>query len=144
MLNRVWRADSPLLPPKKAAALVRRGTRGAGALTYPWAAATHPDPTGSRFRVLRAALLKYDRLEGLFLDQSCARHTALLRASPAPPLPSSFLRDAGRPLPAPKRPAADRERGGFQGPWGSIEAEADQIEGKLAQMSPHETKTSQN
>ena len=61
---------SPLLSPKEAEAVVRRGDRSLGALTYPWAAATHPDPTGSRFRMLRKALLIHDYIEALFLDQS--------------------------------------------------------------------------
>jgi len=34
--------QSPLLSPEEAVALVRRGTRSAGALTYPWCASPHP------------------------------------------------------------------------------------------------------
>ena len=59
-------ALTPFLSPKSAAALLRRGDRSAAALTYPWITVTHPDPIGSRLRVMRNALILYDYIEALF------------------------------------------------------------------------------
>ena len=75
-----------LLSPEEAVVVVRRGDRSLGALTYPWAAATHPDPTGSRFQMLREALLIRDYIEGLFVDQCCLyQHTRGGRRTTPPP-----------------------------------------------------------
>ena len=60
---------SPLLSPQEAAALVERGDRSIGALTYGWLSPGDPDPDGSRFRVLRRALMGMAiRIEALFWD----------------------------------------------------------------------------
>jgi hypothetical protein len=62
-------SPSPLLSPQEAAALVERGDRSIGALTYGWLMAGNPDPKGSRFRVLRRALERLAiRIEALFWD----------------------------------------------------------------------------
>jgi hypothetical protein len=60
-------SPSPLLSGEEAAALVRRGDRSIGALTYGWLMSGDPDPAGSRIRVLRRAL-KVIRIEALFWD----------------------------------------------------------------------------
>ena len=60
---------SPLLSPQEAAALVERGDRSIGALTYGWLSPGDPDPDGSRIRVLRRALMGMAiRIEALFWD----------------------------------------------------------------------------
>ena len=60
---------SPLLSPQEAAALVERGDRSIGALTYGWLSPGDPDPDGSRMRVLRRALKgMLIRIEALFWD----------------------------------------------------------------------------
>jgi hypothetical protein len=60
---------SPLLSPQEAAALVRRGDRSIGTLTYGWLSPGDPDPDGSRIRVLRRALMGMAiRIEALFWD----------------------------------------------------------------------------
>ncbi|KOO30621.1 hypothetical protein Ctob_005934, partial [Chrysochromulina tobinii] len=62
-------SPSPLLNPQEAVALVERGDRSIGALTYGWLMAGDPDPKGSRFRVLRRALKRMAiRIEALFWD----------------------------------------------------------------------------
>ena len=62
-------SPSPLLSGEEAAALVRRGDRSIGALTYGWLSPGDPDPKGSRFRVLRRALKGMAiRIEALFWD----------------------------------------------------------------------------
>ena len=62
-------SPSPLLSGEEAAALVRRGDRSIGALTYGWLSPGDPDPKGSRFRVLRRALMGMAiRIEALFWD----------------------------------------------------------------------------
>ena len=58
---------SPLLSPQEAAALVERGDRSIGALTYAWLSPGDPDPDGSRIRVLRRALTSL-AIEALFWD----------------------------------------------------------------------------
>ena len=58
---------SPLLSCKEAAALVERGDRSIGALTYGWLSPGDPDPDGSRMRVLRRALARL-AIEALFWD----------------------------------------------------------------------------
>ena len=47
--------DSPLLSPEEAVALVRRGDRSVGALSYGWLSAGDPDPVGMRMAVVRRA-----------------------------------------------------------------------------------------
>ena len=60
---------SPLLSPQEAAALVERGDRSIGVLTYGWLSPGDPDPDGSRIRVLRRALAgMVIRIEALFWD----------------------------------------------------------------------------
>jgi hypothetical protein len=62
-------SPSPLLSPQEAAALVGRGDRSIGALTYGWLSPGDPDPDGSRIRVLRRALKGMAiRIEALFWD----------------------------------------------------------------------------
>jgi hypothetical protein len=62
-------SPSPLLSPQEAVALVERGDRSIGTLTYGWLSPGDPDPDGSRFRVLRRALLGMAiRIEALFWD----------------------------------------------------------------------------
>ncbi len=62
-------SPSPLLSPQEAVALVERGDRSIGALTYGWLSPGDPDPKGSRFRVLRRALMGMAiRIEALFWD----------------------------------------------------------------------------
>jgi hypothetical protein len=62
-------SPSPLLSPQEAVALVERGDRSIGTLTYGWLSPGDPDPKGSRFRVLRRALMGMAfRIEALFWD----------------------------------------------------------------------------
>jgi predicted DNA-binding ribbon-helix-helix protein len=62
-------SSSPLLSPQEAVALVERGDRSIGTLTYGWLSPGDPDPKGSRFRVLRRALMGMAiRIEALFWD----------------------------------------------------------------------------
>jgi hypothetical protein len=62
-------SPSPLLSPEEAAALVERGDRSIGTLTYGWLIPGDPDPDGSRIRVLRRALMGMAiRIEALFWD----------------------------------------------------------------------------
>jgi len=62
-------SPSPLLSCEEAAALVERGDRSIGALTYGWLSPGDPDPDGSRVRVLRRALMgMVIRIEALFWD----------------------------------------------------------------------------
>ena len=68
-IERSGASPSPLLNPREAAALVERGDRSIGTLTYGWLSPGDPDPDGSRFRVLRRALLGMAiRVEALFWD----------------------------------------------------------------------------
>ena len=60
--------ESPLLSPSEAAELVRRCTRGMGALSYGWALAGDPDPAGERLALLRRTLAAHPHIEGLFWD----------------------------------------------------------------------------
>ena len=66
-LEKSGASPSPLLSPREAAALVRRGDRSIGALTYGWLMSGDPDPAGSRIRVLRRALARL-AIEALFWD----------------------------------------------------------------------------
>ena len=66
-IERSGASPSPLLSPREAAALVRRGDRSIGALTYGWLSPGDPDPDGSRMRVLRRALARL-AIEALFWD----------------------------------------------------------------------------
>jgi hypothetical protein len=68
-IERSEASPSPLLSCEEAAALVERGDRSIGALTYGWLMSGDPDPKGSRIRVLRRALKRLDiRIEALFWD----------------------------------------------------------------------------
>jgi hypothetical protein len=68
-LERSGASPSPLLSPQEAAALVERGDRSIGVLSYGWLSQGEPDPKGSRFRVLRRALKgMVIRIEALFWD----------------------------------------------------------------------------
>ena len=60
-------SPSPLLSCEEAAALVRRGDRSIGTLTYGWLMSGDPDPAGSRIRVLRRALKRLN-IKALFWD----------------------------------------------------------------------------
>ena len=66
-LEKSGASPSPLLSREAAAALVRRGDRSIGALTYGWLMSGDPDPAGSRIRVLRRALARL-AIEALFWD----------------------------------------------------------------------------
>jgi predicted DNA-binding ribbon-helix-helix protein len=62
-------SSSPLLSPQEAVALVERGDRSIGTLTYGWLSPGDPDPKSSRIRVLRRALMgRAIRIEALFWD----------------------------------------------------------------------------
>ena len=74
-------AEQPLLRPEEAAALVRRGDRSAGALTYGWLCPGEPDPAGSRVTLVRIALEENMHIEGLFWECVC-RPPDLARAPP--------------------------------------------------------------
>jgi hypothetical protein len=68
-LEKSGASPSPLLSPQEAAALVERGDRSIGTLTYGWLSPGDPDPDGSRIRVLRRALMGMAiRIEALFWD----------------------------------------------------------------------------
>jgi hypothetical protein len=68
-LEKSGASPSPLLSPQEAAALVERGDRSIGTLTYGWLSPGDPDPDGSRIRVLRRALKGMAiRIEALFWD----------------------------------------------------------------------------
>jgi hypothetical protein len=68
-IERSGASPSPLLSPQEAAALVERGNRSIGTLTYGWLSPGDPDPKGSRIRVLRRALMGMAlRIEALFWD----------------------------------------------------------------------------
>ena len=68
-IERSGASPSPLLSPLEAVALVERGDRSIGALTYGWLMSGDPDPDGSRIRVLRRALKGMAiRIEALFWD----------------------------------------------------------------------------
>jgi predicted DNA-binding ribbon-helix-helix protein len=68
-IERSGASPSPLLSPQEAAALVERGDRSIGTLTYGWLSPGDPDPKGSRIRVLRRALMGTTiRIEALFWD----------------------------------------------------------------------------
>ena len=75
---------SPLLRPSEAAALVRRGSRSAGALTYGWLSPGDPDPDGHRLLVLRQTLAERPYIRGLFWE-CAARRLARLAAAATPP-----------------------------------------------------------
>ena len=60
-------SPSPLLTPQEAVALIRRGDRCVGVLTYGWLSPGDPDPAGSRIVVLRRALTGL-AIEALFWD----------------------------------------------------------------------------
>ena len=66
-LEKSGASPSPLLSREAAAALVRRGDRSIGALTYGWLMSGDPDPAGSRIRVLRRALKRLN-IKALFWD----------------------------------------------------------------------------
>ena len=93
-------SPSPLLSPQEAAALVRKGTRSAGALTYGWPLASNPDPTGERVEVMKRALEQNPHIEGFFWEYAfahrprplCAhsRQTRELLSSTSPPRVSTF------------------------------------------------------
>lgn len=61
-------SPSPLLAPDEAVALMRRGTRSIGALTYGWLAPHDPDPAGVRVRIVRKTLTECPYLLALFWD----------------------------------------------------------------------------
>ena len=63
-----WDPTQPLLSPAEAVALVRRGDRSAGALTYGWPTRAHPDPTGERLAILRRALVDHPHIEAIFWE----------------------------------------------------------------------------
>ena len=61
-------SPTPLLRPEEAVALIRRGDRCVGSLSYGWLMAGEPDPAGTRIRVVRQALLELPHIEALFWE----------------------------------------------------------------------------
>ena len=59
---------SPLLSPEEAVALIRRGDRSVGSLTYGWVSPGEPDPAGERLAVLRRTLREYPNLAAVFWE----------------------------------------------------------------------------
>jgi len=62
------RAESPFLSAEEAVALLRRGTRGVGALTHGWLSPGECDPDGARLDMMLAALDEHLHIEGVFWD----------------------------------------------------------------------------
>jgi hypothetical protein len=62
------RAESPFLSAEEAVALLRRGTRGVGALTHGWLSPGECDPDGARLDMVLAALDEHPHIEGVFWD----------------------------------------------------------------------------
>ena len=59
---------APLLSAADAVALIERGDRSVGALTYGWLTPCDPDPLGARIEVLRAALIQLPHIKAFFGD----------------------------------------------------------------------------
>eukprot|EP00900_Chrysochromulina_parva_P004336 jgi/Chrpa1/13903/Chrysochromulina_OHIO_Genome00006180-RA len=59
---------SPFLSAEEAVALLRRGTRGVGALTHGWLSPGECDPDGARLDMVLAALDEHPHIEGIFWD----------------------------------------------------------------------------
>ena len=59
---------SPLLQADEAVALVRKGNRGVGVLSYPWLSPGDPDPEGRRVQVLQRTLAVRPHLEAFFWE----------------------------------------------------------------------------
>ena len=112
LLNKIF--DGALLPPKEAAALVRRCDRSVGALTYGavrvrtnhcngppyaspacvcgagWLSPGDPDPAGQRLQVVRRALAQNPHIKGLFWECAHAQSNRVRhRAAETPRLPCS-------------------------------------------------------
>ena len=62
------RAESPFLSAEEAVALLRRGTRGVGALTHGWLSPGECDLDGARLDMVLAALEEHPHIEGVFWD----------------------------------------------------------------------------
>ena len=75
----------PLLTPQEAVALIRRGNRSVGALTYGWLSPGDPDPVGDRLEVVRRALEQNEHVEALFWDYASLFQVCAIRGfTPAP------------------------------------------------------------
>ena len=61
-------SGSPLLSDQEAVALLMRGDRSVGALTYGWLTPDDPDPLGARIEILRAALTQLPHIKAFFWD----------------------------------------------------------------------------
>ena len=61
---------SPLLSGAEVVALIRKGNREVGALSYGWLLPWDPDPTGARMTLLRSALVERPHIKALFWDQA--------------------------------------------------------------------------
>ena len=61
-------SGSPLLSDQEAVALLMRGDRSVGALTYGWLTPGDPDPLGARIEILRAALAQLPHIKAFFWD----------------------------------------------------------------------------
>ena len=59
---------SPFLSATEAVALLRRGTRSIGVLSYGWLSAGDPDIVGERIQLLRATLAEATYIEALFWE----------------------------------------------------------------------------
>ena len=61
-------ARSPLLNASEAVALIKRGDRSVGAMTYGWLTPDDPDPLGERIEVLRDAHTQLPHIKAFFWD----------------------------------------------------------------------------
>ena len=59
-------SPSPLLRPEEAVALMRKGSRGIGVLSYGWPTPGNPDPTGHRVEVVKRTLAENLHIEAVF------------------------------------------------------------------------------
>ena len=67
-LERRGVSPSPLLSTQEAVALLRRGDRSIGVLSYGWLSAKDPDPAGARVTRLRRALELQVHIEAIFWE----------------------------------------------------------------------------
>ena len=74
--------------PEQAVALIERGDRSVGTLTYGWLSPGDPDPDGHRFELLRQALEQHPLIVGLFWDYASLYQ---VHRRPLPPLSRSSL-----------------------------------------------------
>jgi len=68
--ERESRGESPLLHGHEAVALIRKGKRQVGVLSYGWLLPWEADPTGERLGILRRVLHEHPYIKALFIDQA--------------------------------------------------------------------------